>query len=66
MTNTIDISGMKFKRPVSPQKPHIRLFRKLRLAYINWQYRVLMRRTQRSIDKLRALDELAQEIKRCS
>lgn len=61
MTDTIDISGMRFKPPIGPKLP---LFRKLRLAYIDWQYRTLMRRVQRSIDKLRALDEIAQELKR--
>ena len=66
MSDTVDISGMKFKRSVSPQKPHIRLFRKLRLAYIDWQYRVLMRRVQRSIDKLRVLDAKAEELKQCT
>ena len=63
MTDTIDISGMKFKRPVTSKT---RLFRKMRLWYIDWKYRTLMRRVQRSIDKLRALDEIAQELKRCS
>ena len=66
MSDTVDISGLKFKRPASPKKPHMRLFRKLRLAYINWQYRVLMRRTQRSINKLRVLDAKAEELKQCS
>ena len=60
---TVDISGMKFKRPVSPKLP---MFRKLRLAYIDWQYRVLMRRTQRLINKLKVLDAKAEELKQCS
>ena len=59
MTDTIDISGMKFKRPVAPKT---RLFRKLRLIYLDWQFIVIMRRIERSIIKLEKLKKLEKQL----